>query len=250
MRNRQLPSKLGKEPLIDAVFEIRFDAVISAAEIMPGHLHVKLGGDVKIERLPVSQLPPEVRQQDPNLANQPLVRINWENQLFMVGDRSLAVACLFPYPGWTKFREVILKVVGYLAESGIVRSVERYSIKYVDMLLLQPNDRVGDWVNLNVSVGDAVLTAQPFQLHMEIASGNYIHGLLLGSPAQARGLDGVTKQGMIISVDTVSNREIPDLTELVTQLPNRIDEIHTCNKQMFFDCLTDAGIEKLEPEYD
>jgi hypothetical protein len=85
---------------------------------------------------------------------------------------------------------------------------------------------------------------------MEIASGNYIHGLLLGSPAQARGLDGVTKQGMIISVDTVSNREIPDLTELVTQLPNRIDEIHTCNKQMFFDCLTDGGIEKLEPEYD
>lgn len=249
MRYNQLPSRLGKEPLIDAIFEIRFDTDISAAEIMPGYLHAKLGGDVKIERLPVSQLPHEVRQKDPNLLSQPLVRITWGNQLLMVGDRSLGVACLLPYPGWAKFREVILRVVGLLAESGIARSVERYSLKYVDMLSLQPGDVVSDWVSLNVSVGDTVLKAQPFQFHMEIATGDYFHGLLVGSPAQALGIDGVVRQGMVISVDTVAVGAMPDLASLIGQLPKRIDEIHASNKQMFFDCLTDNAIRKLEPEY-
>lgn len=249
MLHKQLPSRLGKEPLIDAVFEIRFDTGISAAEIMPGYLHAKLGGEVKIERLPVSQLPLEIRQKDPNLANQPLVRITWENQLLIVGDRSLAVAPLMPYPGWAKFREVILRVVGLLAEAGIVRSLERYSLKYVDMLSVQAGDTVGDWVNLKVAVGDIELKAQPFQIHMEIASEKYVNALLVGSPAQAHGLDGVVRQGMIISVDTMAVDAIPELSVLIEQLPERIDDIHACNKQMFFDCLTSEAIKKLDPEY-
>jgi uncharacterized protein (TIGR04255 family) len=249
MLHKQLPSRLGKEPLIDSVFEIRFDTEISAAEIMPGYLHAKLGGDVKIERLPVSQLPQELRQKDPNLANQPLVRIMWEKQMLMVGDRSLAVGCLMPYPGWSKFHEVILKVVGLLADAGIVRSLARYSLKYVDMLTVQPGDTVSDWVNLKAAVGDVELKAQPFQLHMEIASGDYFHVLLIGSPAQAHGIDGVVRQGMVISVDTIAIGALPDLPVLIQELPERIHAIHACNKQMFFDCLTADAIKKLDPEY-
>jgi uncharacterized protein (TIGR04255 family) len=250
MLHKQLPSRLGKEPIIDAVFEIRFDTSISAAEIMPGYLHSKLGGDVKIERLPVSQLPLEIRQKDPNLANQPLVRITWENQLLIVGDRTLAVGCLLPYPGWARFQTVILKVIGLLAEASIVRSVERYSLKYVDMLSVQDGDTVGDWVSLDVAVGDIKLTSQAFQFHMEIQAGDFVHGLLVGSPAQAQGMDGSVRNGMVISVDTIASRAMPNLQELVVQLPERINEIHLSNKQMFFDCLTVDGIKKLEPEYE
>jgi uncharacterized protein (TIGR04255 family) len=247
--HQKLPDRLGKEPLIDAVFELRFDCAISAAEIMPGFLHAKLGGDVTIERLPVAQLPIEIRQNDPNLAGQPLVRITWANHLILVGDRSLAVGCLLPYPGWTKFREVILQIMNLLKESGIVRTLQRYSLKYVDMLSVQAGDSVSEWINLNVALGNVALSNQPFQMHMQIESGGYIHALLVGSPAQAQGVDGITREGMVISVDTMFLNGLPDFPTLIEQLRERVDDLHSSNKQVFFDCLTANAVEKLEPEY-
>lgn len=250
MVSKQLPTRLGKEPLIDVVFEIRFEVGTSAAEILPGFLHAKLGGGVKIERLPVSQLPLEIRRTDVNLANQPLVRITWKNYLLMVGDNSLAVGCLLPYPGWTEFRETILKIVAFLAEASIVQSVQRYSLKYVDILPVQQGENVGDWINVKVTVGESELKSQPFQLHMEEATGKYRHLLQLAAPAQAHGIDGVIRAGMVVSVDTVVVDTMPPFSELIAELPARIDDIHSSNKQMFFDCLTVGAVQKLEPVYE
>jgi uncharacterized protein (TIGR04255 family) len=136
-----------------------------------------------------------------------------------------------------------------LKESGIVRTLQRYSLKYVDMLSVQAGDSVSEWINLNVALGNVALSNQPFQMHMQIESGGYIHALLVGSPAQAQGVDGITREGMVISVDTMFLNGLPDFPTLIEQLRERVDDLHSSNKQVFFDCLTANAVEKLEPEY-
>lgn len=250
MSKNPLPTRLGKEPLIDAVFEVRFTTTISAADILPGYLRSKLGGDVRIERLPISSLPSEVREQDPNLANQPLVRMFWKNFIIVMGDKSLGVACVVPYPGWAVFRAVILELVTHLVGADIVGTIERFSLKYVDILEMETSVGVAEWLNLSLDVGGYKLKDRPFQLHIEIPRESFAHALLIGAPAKAQTLDGKVREGTILSVDTFSLGELPSFEQFVNELPGRIEALHEQNKQMFFDCLTPAAIDKLEPSYE
>src|SRR5215216_8126973 len=73
MTTQPLPTKLRKEPLVDAVFEIRFSASIPATSVLPGFFFAKLGTPQwKVDRLPVADLPSQIRSADPNLRYQPL----------------------------------------------------------------------------------------------------------------------------------------------------------------------------------
>lgn len=57
MAGTALPSKLGKEPLMDAVFEMRFESQVPVASIWPGMLYGMLPGDKSMENLPLISLP-------------------------------------------------------------------------------------------------------------------------------------------------------------------------------------------------
>ena len=250
MPNKPLPVRLGKEPLIDAVFEVRFDSSVSAADIMPGFLHTKLKGEVRIERLPIAALPVEVRRGDANLVNQPLVQIFWKNFILVLGDNSFAIACVLPYPGWKKFREVILEMMAFLDEAGIVKTVSRYSHKYVDILEVPPTASAVDWIDMNLVVGGHELTSQAFQVHLELATAPFVHAIHIAARAKAQPLNGAMREGMIVSIDSLIVEELPSFKELLKNFPDRLDRLHVENKQMFFDCLTDQAIVNLEPIYE
>ena len=96
----KLPLKLGKEPLIEALFEMRFKATAPVSNILPGLLFTKFKGEKKIEKLPAAQLPEELRKVDPSLHYAPLLRIYWDRFMILTSDRSSGLACKMPYPGW------------------------------------------------------------------------------------------------------------------------------------------------------
>ncbi|MBC7647681.1 MAG: TIGR04255 family protein [Vitreoscilla sp.] len=249
MANKQLPSKLGKEPLVDAVFELRCVSSVSIADILPGILHSALGAGLKIERLPVADLPMAIRQFDPQLLNAPVVRVFWDNYIFLLGDNMVGVACVMPYPGWKSFRNIILKVVDIINQTGIVTQVARYSMKYVDILETS-HVPVSELINMKLVVGDIALKDQNFQLNMQIKSDPFIQALQVGSPAQSQSFDGKIRKGTLVSIDTLSSGELPDLKVLAEELPSRLDALHDENKKMFFACLTSAAINYLEPSFD
>ena len=67
MPTRSLPTNLKKDPLVDAVFEIRFSSSIPASSVVPGILFSKLKGQAQIERLPASDIPSQLRMLNPAL---------------------------------------------------------------------------------------------------------------------------------------------------------------------------------------
>lgn len=247
---KTLPKKLKKEPLIDAVFEIRFTSVFPAGGILPGLLFGKLGGNKAIEQLPVAQIPQALRDAEPNLQFAPLSRLDWEQFYINVGDRSVSVGFKHPYPGWSSFKPAITEVMEALRDAGIIKSVERYSLKYIDLLPATSLREQVAFINFDVTLAEHKLENEAFQLRLEIPREGFIHAIQVVSSATATLHSGESRQGLIVDVDTIANQESISFDELLSKFSDKLEVIHLANKKIFFACLKPATVTALEPEYE
>ena len=129
-----LPKQLEHEPLVDAVFEVRLNGVPPLADILPGFLLHDFGKEAKVVRLPAADLPFPMRQDDPNLQFMPIQRVEISGFSILLGDRNVIVSCRLPYPKWPNFKPVILDVMSRVAKIGLPGSIERYSVKNVNLI--------------------------------------------------------------------------------------------------------------------
>jgi uncharacterized protein (TIGR04255 family) len=249
-----LPVKLRKEPLVDALFEIRFSSSVPASSILPGLLFSGLaastGAPTLIERLPISDVPSQIRSADPVLKFQPLVKLSNGRFLIMVGDASVLIACELPYAGWTLFKAKIIEIIGILRDTHLIQAVERYSMKYVDIVDGSDITEQIKRTNIELQIGTHKLVSEPFTIRIEIKRDNLIHIVQIGTPSTALLRTGVTRTGILIDVDTVIDNKTSDFETFIHELPDRLELIHTQNKTMFFECLTQEAINYLEPVYD
>ncbi len=245
-----LPKKLNKEPLIDAVFEIRFSSKIPATLILPGALFNTLGGEKLIEQLPIANIPKQVRDADPNLKFAPITRIDWAQFFINIGDSSLSISCKYPYCGWAAFKSAIIEITNILNQCALADTVERYAMKYVDIFPTKDYPQMFSMINASVSVADHVLANESFQLRIDINRDNLIHAVQLASSAIATLHNGKTIEGFILDVDTSSAQNNITMKTLLENFPDKLDSIHLANKTMFFDCLRQETINSLEPIYE
>jgi uncharacterized protein (TIGR04255 family) len=248
--NIKLPKKLNKEPLIDAVFEVRFSSVAPASVILPGFLFNKLEGEKKIESFPISQLPKPVRDADPNIKYAPLSRIEWRKFIISISDFSVSVSCKYPYPGWCDFKPAVLNIIEILVESNIVNEVERYSMKYIDLFPEKDIQQVVGMFNLEMSIAGHKLEKEQFHLRIDVPKDGFMHTVQVVSLAQAVLSDGTKKEGAIIDIDTAVAMGNSPIRLLADGISEKLDSIHSANKNMFFSCLKSHAIDSLEPNYD
>ena len=75
----KIPIKLNLCPIIESVFEIRFDSSLDA-NIVFALIYSKLKDDFpKVETLPLSELPASMRDADPNLKYQPAYKLHYKD---------------------------------------------------------------------------------------------------------------------------------------------------------------------------
>ncbi|MGZ8195642.1 MAG: TIGR04255 family protein [Methylosarcina sp.] len=247
-----LPTRLRKEPLLDALFECRFTAHLPVSSILPGILFSEFEGEKQLERLPQSEIPEAIRNSDPNFKYIPLVRIRLQNYSFLIGDRSMAIACNLPYKGWNDFKSTIIRMIGVLKKSGLVDQVIRYSIKYVDLIQSSdPTDQVS-LANLSLRIGSHNLTKETYQARMDIPVEGFINIVQIISGAKVMMPNQSMREGVVIDIDTIKETEtggIP-IEQLERELDSALEQIHRVSKETFFDCLTKQTLMRLEPEYE
>ncbi len=247
-----LPTKLRKEPLIDAIFELRFGTVSAALnEVLPGVLFNQLKGEKRIERLPAADLPKPIREKDPNLRFSPLTKLQWQQYVVLIGDRKIAIGCKYPYPGWKAFKETILNIVDNIQTVGIVDTLERCSVKYIDII---PSKKVSEQIaktSLEITLGESPIPASHYSLRFEIPENKMIHIVNIVTSATAT-IEGKKDpiDGLIIDIETVQNLSAAKLQGWTDdELPPLLEKLHYANKKVFFDCLTKDTLNSLEPIY-
>lgn len=246
----KLPIKLGNEPLVDAVFEVRFTSVASASDILPGFLFSSLEGDKRLERLPSADLPKPVRDADPNLHFAPLTRLHWNNFVISIGDRSLVVGCAIPYPGWAEFKPAILQIVNTIREVAIIRDVTRFSVKYTDIITSNDVQEQISFIKTSIVLGDHTLEKENFSLRIEIPEDDILHAVNIITSAVATLPDGAKREGIVVDIDSIINVDNQGFGQWIESLPDDLEKIHTGNKNMFFKCLPKGTLDFLEPIYE
>jgi uncharacterized protein (TIGR04255 family) len=246
-----LPKKLGKDLLIDAVFDMRFKAKVPASNILPGLVFTKFPGDKTLERLPTAELPElMLKSVDPNLRYAPLIRIHWDNFYVLSGNQSAGLSCKLPYPGWTTtFKPAILKLAHLLGEAPIVDMVERFSLKYTNMIPSE-HGNAPTTVEFALKVGSHDAAGTLFQIRTELRKGNLVSVVQIAAEGQATLADGTSRKGVVIDIDTIALNINKPFDAFFAELPDELEVAHSEAKAIFFDCLKPDVLAKLEPVYD
>lgn len=245
-----LPKRLRKEPLLDALFECRFIADFPVSNILPGILFSEFEGEKQLDRLPQSEIPEAIRNSDPNLQYVPLVRIRLQNYSFLIGDRSIAVACNLPYKGWSDFKPTIIKTIEILKKSRLIDKVIRYSTKYVDLIQSSnPADQVS-LANLSLRIGSHNLTKESYQVRMDVPIEGFINIIQIISGTKVIIPGKTEREGVVIDIDTIKDTGGISVEQLEQDLDSALEHIHRVSKETFFDCLTEQTLTLLEPEYE
>ena len=249
--SKTLPVKLNREPLVEAVCQLRVAGKVALNTFFPGLLLAKHPADVsEIQQLPMAMIPEQLRATQPEMAFAPLVQLRFKGVLVLIGERSITVSNPAPYLGWAGLKPLITEVFTVLLESKLVPSVERYSLKYTNVLRANETpDSLGalDW---SLGIGHLHLNKQATTLRTETLTDGLVTIITLsgGVAVQAEGKAPV--QGSMIDIDTICQPKPQEAEAFAASMSTELDRVRRANKEAFFECLTEEAIHALDPVYE
>lgn len=247
---RKLPKSLDSEPLVDAVFEVRMGGSPHMADILPGALFGQLTPKPTFQRLPAAEIPQPIRESDINLMFAPVIRLDWREFTISMGDKNLVIGCKLPYPKWPRFKEVILDVTRRVSEIGITGTVDRYSVKYVNLI---PAPTIAEQINkidMSVRLGDVAVSDDHVSIQVHRKEGDTLHLMSIVTGAQGQMADGKNIFGAIVDIDSIRTIQFRDFRAFVANLEDSVESLRQSNKAKFFSCITEEAEQEMGPKYD
>jgi uncharacterized protein (TIGR04255 family) len=130
----RIPRELKNDPIVEALYEVRFTSD-EITEVVLGKL-ASNWKEFKTTRLPLAEVPSPLREQDPNLAHQPLWQLQATDgsRLIKFGPRVFSYHALQTYPGWSKFEPELNQAADVLFENLGTATVNRYGFRYLNVM--------------------------------------------------------------------------------------------------------------------
>jgi uncharacterized protein (TIGR04255 family) len=217
-------------------------------EILPGALFQSLRERYPTTvRLPAADIPRPIALQNEILRYVPTIRMEAPSDTpfaVQVGGHMVSLNARRPYAGWGEFFSRIQELAHTLKLSGLIQKPERFSLKYVDLIELDPQPSLA---SLRVSLGLAGhdLRGQPTQLRTEIRNDIFAHIVQIATPADVTIPPDERRRGTLVDIDTICHVT----EEFWERLDERVGAAHEGSKRLFLDLLTDEALERLGPQY-
>lgn len=239
----KIPLRLGNDPIIEALFEIRFKAKIkNASTLFPGLLYRILEQDGFTSPEQINQFPIP----DEAFKYHPKFRIISKNFVVLIGDYSLVASCVRPYQGWDKFKQLVMKLLRGLEDTGLIETVDRYSIKYINLINEESIKAQHDCLTVKLKINDYNLDNSSTSIRTEIHEDGLLNLIEIQSNSGVSINGAPEEKGLILSVDTICL----DTDSFWNDVDNKIDKIHNKEKEIFYSLLTDETVLKFKPEWD
>jgi uncharacterized protein (TIGR04255 family) len=245
-KSKPLPKKLGKEPLIEAIFEIRFQGASLASNLLLGYLMSKLGNNLPVKKSPALDIPEQLRSQNLAFKYSPLFQVSWGKYSILIGDWMCAITNSVPYQGWRDFKKAIMEIVQHLQACGFIKKIERYSLKYVDLIEASTTEQQLALIKLDMKLGDYDVKDNPLNLRVELSKNSFLHVVEIISNTILAD-ESKPKNGILVNIDSIANNPLEDFWE---SLSDNLELIHKANKELFFNFLKEETLISLEPSYD
>ena len=244
----RIPIRLTKDSILEAIFEIRFDALANAADLLTGLMFNTFSEfkDTAPERLASVNIPKELLQTEPQFKYSPRVKLRKDNFNILIGDHSLGMAIAAPYNGWEVFSGQIEKMLSAVKETGIIKKTERFAIKYLNVVEFEGLEQQFESVNFNATLGNFKLVESLTQIRTEIIRNDFINIIEIVPNTKFTRSDGLTKAGLLFAIDTIGD----NVEEWWENFMESINRAHETEKEVFYNILSAKTLEKFGPVYE
>ncbi|HJZ80972.1 MAG TPA: TIGR04255 family protein [Pyrinomonadaceae bacterium] len=241
---QKTPQRLGKSPLVESLFEIRFESSIpTAGDLFPGLLFPSLRENFpEVEPLPLASVPREIRNRDEFLY-QPSHRLKGTSNSVQLGDRVVTVSSQ-DYGGWSQFKSTIEMIIDRVRQTDLVKQVERYSFRYINIIEAVDEDNQLSLLNLTIAVASQPPNERGFQLRLERDDDGFVTIIRIVPRSEARNESGKKVRGLLLDVDTIKEKFDDDLFSEHSHL---LETAHDQVSQIFFSMLSESTLLKMEP---
>lgn len=247
------PKALGKDPILEAIIEVRFDSQEqSLGDLLPGMLFQRLRHRFQSHRpLALAQLPKAIRDTDQSFAFQPVHALVGSGVQLGLGRNVASLSLFRPYPGWAAAEPLFREVADALAETKTVSNISRFSLKYINLLTVGSDASDMSILKVNLEAGEFKLRAPGRHVRFEIEHRGCTHVVQVITGADVTqtqpGTKGVRLQGLVVDVDTICAGPFGDDWARVS---HQLTEAHEAEKDVFFGLLKNETILKMEPLYE
>lgn len=239
----RLPIRIEPCPIVEAVFETRFVSPEPWAT-MAGLLFAQIRGKYPEQKsLAMSQMPEELRQQNPLLMILPQIQFVSDNFIIQLGPRVVSLVTKpNSYPGWAAIAEELKWLVEQVHAAGFVGETERLGTRYIDFfagdvfsglrLGLQINDKAIQGVQTDIAT---ILKRDALSIRLQVTNGAIVQtkdGPVAGSV--------VDVDGWFESLDA----------DLFQNGLTRFREAQETIKGLFFGLLKPDLLSKLNPTFE
>jgi uncharacterized protein (TIGR04255 family) len=237
-----LPKKISPCPILESTVEIRFDSRVPSEAVF-GIIYSEIQAQFpgQPEKMPILQLPEEVRSKDPNLIYQPLYRLKNNNYLISIGPKVISLSCTPPYSGWTEFSLKIQELLSKINKAKVISKTLRFGLRYINFF----DENIFNNIKFEITLDNTSLSlnqnyirtiskTKPFTITLQIANSADIV------------TDNKTLKGSLIDIDIAAEGSNIDILNVTNGL---LSEGHDQEKQLFFTLLKDEFLLTLNPEY-
>jgi uncharacterized protein (TIGR04255 family) len=198
------------------------------------------------EATPIASIPPQIRDNDSNLRYQPHYKLfSDEGATILLGNRAAGVSVGPPYEGWEAFRPRVEEFLAVVKESGFVRTVERLSIKFVNVLEAPENKQL-ELLSFAVELGGIKAPEFGLRFRTEINDERFIRIIEIATNATVQLPSGQKKTGLLLSLDCIRLLRGEDFWPTTR---HGLEELHVELKQLFFGLITQTTLATLQPSY-
>lgn len=229
----EVPIKLDSCPLIEVAAELRyepqkpdFDLGVLAAKIQEHY--------PDITKLPITQLPPQYVEADPNLRVAPHYSFTKKETAIkvQVGPRGCGVICAETYPGWQKFSDELRKVLDIVNDAKVVKTPTRLGLRYINFL---EGKNIYAEGTLDFRIATTSLSNTKINFRADTTHKGKNVALMITNDAKVK-----TKNGSVVDIDVSC---VPESMDLIAHF----NQEHTIEKYFFFNIVKGPILEVLKP---
>jgi uncharacterized protein (TIGR04255 family) len=240
------PIKLKRDAIAEALLEIRFSHDSLSEAILGRLLNAPIWSSFKQVRLPLGEIPHQIRENDQLLKYQPTFELGDDtnkNYKVRIGSNVLSFHVVGHYPGWAIFRDELNKMIDVLIDDQNLINIERISLRYLNALNKQEHF-IANIHTLNISL--LVANKSPGEdifLAYNRASQNLTAVIRIATKSFVSG-NFPLESNSFIDVEVISETfHKPQSRNLVKDW---LENAHNFEKECFFELLPEKVIEKLK----
>ena len=138
--------------ILDAVVQFVFADKKEIEDIFV-QMRMALGDDFTYTKEPVMEIPPAIRESDPQLRLKPYYRFTSKEMVVKISPYMISFATIGAYPGWNEFKEKIKKYDDVFA----TRKVENISTRYINFF---EKRNIFDFMTITIQTPQSIVSKE------------------------------------------------------------------------------------------